>query len=145
MLVLPIASSVVDCVAHPGRSPLLAAGAWFTFWGVGVRLATAGLRQIAQPRYTAREILGLRGDEPLLVIRELGFANIAIAAIGICSVAVPAYVPAGAFAGGIYFALAGVNHTMQSHRNAKENMAMATDFIVAAVLLVYLGGELISQ
>jgi hypothetical protein len=136
-LVLPVASIAVDFNLHPGASALALVGKWFTFWSVGVRLLIAGLRQIVQPRYTAQVILGLAGEESLVVVRELGFANIAISAVGICSLAVPAWVPAGALAGGIFYALAGVNHAMRAHRNANENVAMASDLLVAAVLLVY--------
>jgi hypothetical protein len=45
-----------------------------------VRLA--GLRQIAQPRNTARTILGIQSDDALVVVRELGIANLAIATAG---------------------------------------------------------------
>lgn len=32
-------------------------GKWFVFWTVGVRLFTAGLRQIWRPQFTAQKIL----------------------------------------------------------------------------------------
>ena len=47
------------------------------------------------------------------------------------------WTPAGALAGDVFYALAGANHAWQAHRNAKENVAMASDLFVAAVLLVY--------
>jgi hypothetical protein len=137
MLVLPVTSVAIDFGLHREASFLNLVGKWFTFWSVGVRLVIAGLRQIIQPRYTAREILGLTGDEALLVVRELGFANLAIGVIGICSLMLVDWTPAGALAGGVFYALAGANHVWQAHRNAKENVAMASDLFVAAVLMFH--------
>jgi hypothetical protein len=137
-LVFPVASISIEFALHPDLSILPLVGRWFTFWSVGVRLAIAGLRQIIQPRYTAHTILGLKSDEALLVVRELGFANVACGVLGICSLVVPAWVSAGALAGGIFYVLAGTNHTLQPHRHAKENVAMVTDLFVATVLFVYL-------
>jgi hypothetical protein len=137
MLVLPVTTVAIDFGIHRDASFLNLVGKWFTFWSVGVRLVIAGLRQIIQPRYTAREILGLQGDETLLVVRELGFANLAIGVIGICSLMLVQWTPAGALAGGVFYALAGANHALQAHRNAKEDVAMVSDLLVAAVLIVY--------
>jgi hypothetical protein len=36
------------------------------------------VKQIAQPEYTARTILKLNGNDALVVVRELGFANVAM-------------------------------------------------------------------
>jgi hypothetical protein len=137
MLVLPVTSVAIDFGIHRDASFLGLVGKWFTFWSVGVRLVIAGLRQIIEPRYTASEILGLKGDEALLVVRELGFANLAIGVIGICSLMLGEWTPAGALAGGAFYALAGANHSLQSHRNVKEDVAMVSDLLVAAVLIVY--------
>lgn len=137
MLVLPLASIAVDANASqaPFGWPLV--GKWFVFWMVGVRLFLAGTRQIVNPRYTAREILGLEGDEPLLVVRELGFANAAIGTVGIVSLFSASWTPAAALAGGLFYGLAGANHALQPHRNRLENVAMVSDLYAAALLLAY--------
>jgi hypothetical protein len=137
MLVLPVTSIAIEHALGQDTSILALVGKWFTFWSVGIRLVVAGLRQIAQPRFTAQQILGLKGDEVLLVVRELGFANVAIGAVGVCGLMLPTWVPAGALAGGIFYALAGVNHATGAHRNAKENAAMVSDVLVAAILVLY--------
>ena len=90
-------------------------GKWFVFWSVGVRLLTAGLRQILQPEYTANVILGLRSGESL-VVRELGFANVALGAVGMFSLAFPTWRLPAALAGGIFYGLAGLNHALREHR-----------------------------
>ena len=136
MFVLPLLSVAVDASISPGSASLLLIGRWFVFWAVGIRLLLAGIRQIIQPRYTAETILGIKGEESLLVVRELGFANAAVGAIGTGSILAPGWVTAGALAGGIFYGLAGANHAMQIHRNRLENVAMTSDLFVGIVLLV---------
>jgi len=135
MFLLP-AISVIAEVAHGGAAswPLVVAK-WYVFWAVGWRLFLAGIRQVAQPAYTAREILGLKSDESLILVRELGFANLAMGTLGIASIAVPSWQLAAALAGGIFYGLAGVNHVMQPHRSRLENVAMVSDLFAAVVLL----------
>ena len=41
---------------------------WFAFWSVGWRLFLAGTRQVLQPSYTAKVILGFKGEEALLLV-----------------------------------------------------------------------------
>jgi len=102
---------------------------------IGVRLFTAGLRQVFQPEYTANVILGLESGESLLRVCELGFANLALGLVGILSLLFPAWRLPDALAGGVFFGLAGVNHVLQSHRNQPENVAMASDLFVAIILM----------
>jgi hypothetical protein len=137
MLILPLLSIAIDAGAqHAGPLwPLV--GKWFVFWSVGLRLLLAGLRQMLQPRYTAEKILGLKDEDALLVIRELGFANVSIGTIGLISLWVPAWTTAAALAGGIFYGLAGLNHLRVAHRNRLENVAMVSDLFVGAILLVY--------
>ncbi len=135
MFVLPLLSVVIDVgVGHQATGSYLVAK-WFVFWAVGIRLLLSGLRQIVQPRYTAETILGIKNEESHVVVRELGFANAAIAVVGIGSIIIPAWVTAGALAGGIFYGLAGVNHALRPHRNRLEVMAMISDLFVAVVLL----------
>lgn len=50
MLVMPIISVLIQHAQTPTESLVVLTGRWFVFWGVGVRLGLAGLRQIVQPR-----------------------------------------------------------------------------------------------
>ncbi|HTP73266.1 MAG TPA: DUF6790 family protein [Burkholderiaceae bacterium] len=75
---------------------------WFAFWSVGWRLFLAGTRQVLQPSYTAKVILGFKGEEALLLVRELGFANLALGVVGIASLFVASWQLAVALAGGIF-------------------------------------------
>jgi hypothetical protein len=137
MVVLPIASILVES-SFAGAT--LSAGLvekWFVFWAVGVRLFLAGLRQITQPRYTAESILGLKTEESYFLVRELGFANAAIGAAGIASLAVSAWILPIAIVGTIFYGLAGTNHVMHGERNKFQSVAMVSDLFIAVVLLTF--------
>jgi hypothetical protein len=111
---------------------------WFVFWAVGVRLSSAGLRQILQPGFTAKVVLSLKGNEALFVVRELGMANLSIGLVGLVSLVASSWQPAGALAGVAFYGLAGVNHALQSERGRLQNIAMISDLLIAIVLLVAL-------
>ena len=139
MFVLPLLSIGIEA-AVVGLAPVVyLVGKWFVFWSVGIRLFTAGLRQIFQPEYTAQTILGMKSTESLLLVRELGFANVALGTAGILSLFFPTWRLPVALIGGIFYGLAGLNHVLQDHRNPLENVAMASDLFVAAVLLAVVG------
>ncbi len=135
MFVLPLLSIAADASGASAAALMPLVGKWFVFWAVGVRLSLAGLRQIVQPRYTAKHILGIEGDDVLLVVRELGFANLSIGMLGVASLMAAGWVVPAALAGGLFYGLAGVNHARQPNRNRLENVAMVSDLFVAAVLL----------
>lgn len=134
MFALPLVSMAVE-LAQGGIASAALVAKWFVFWAVGWRLLLAGVKQIAQPQYTAREILGLKSDESLILVRELGFANVAIGLLGVGTLMQPHWQMGAAMAGGVFYGLAGVNHARQAHRNRLENVAMASDLFVSIVLL----------
>jgi hypothetical protein len=98
-------------------------------------LLLAGIRQIAQPEYTARAILGMKSAESWTVIRELGFGNLALGSVGVLSLWLPSWQLAAALAGGLFYTLAGINHALQKYRNRLENVAMVSDLFVGLILL----------
>ena len=135
MFVLPLLSIAIEAATANAAIGALLACKWFAFWAMGWRLLLAGLRQIVQPAFTARVILGLKHEESHFLVRELGFANVALGLLGVLSLPLPAWRVAAALAGGVFYALAGAAHVRHSHRNRLENVAMASDLFVAAVLL----------
>lgn len=140
MFALPILSIAGEWVETSATvSPALVLK-WYVFWAVGWRLFLAGARQIFQPAYTAREILGLKGDESILLVRELGFANVSMGAIALVSFASPSWRIPAAIAGGVFYLLAGGNHVLQKHRNRLENVAMASDLFAGTVLFLAVAG-----
>jgi hypothetical protein len=138
MLVLP-ALSVVNERYFLGSDAglLLLMGKWFVFWGVGIRLFSAGARQVVNPKYTAETILGLKTSEPWMVVRELGFANIAIGTVALGSIHAHHWLTPAAVAGAIFYGLAGANHLLTKNRNRLENVAMLTDLFVCGILCAY--------
>jgi hypothetical protein len=140
MVVLPTLSVAAEAMLRGTPLSIVLVGKWFIFWMVGIRLLTAGLRQITQPAYTARTILKLTGTDALVVIRELGFANVAMGLLGIASLPFPDWRSAAALMGGVFYGLAAGNHVLQPHRSRLQNIAMVTDAFAAVVLLVSFGG-----
>ena len=142
MVVLPVASIVIEWLSGPGAELIPLIGKWFVFWAVGVRLCAAGIKQIVQPEFTARRIFGIEEPGAMKVVSELGISNVAIGAIGIASLYFPSWTLPAAIYGLIFFGLAGVRHLGNRKRNAIENMATATDLWAALVLAVYVIGAI---
>jgi hypothetical protein len=137
LFVLPIASiSAEVLISHHTMSWALA-GRWFVFWGVGVRLFLAGVRQVIQPRFTAEEIFGIRDTDAFAIVREVGFANLSMGLLGVCTLFWSDWLVPAAVVGGLYYGLAGVGHIFSPHKNAKEYMAMISDGFIFVVLLVF--------
>ena len=140
MLILPLVSVLAQLLlgthAAPHASDLMPAIAkWYVFWAMGVRLLLAGLRQTLQPAYTAQTILGLEGTECLVLVREVGFANLAMGSVAMASLYLPAWVIPSALAGGIYYSLAGINHIFRKPRSRLETVAMTSDLLAGCVLI----------
>ena len=142
MFVLPLASMIIDHAFHASDPWLFLVGRWFVFWGVGVRLGLAGARQYFQPAFTAKEIFHISGDEALLLVRELGVANAATALIGLLSLAAPSFILPVAISACFFYAVAGIRHVAESSRSSNENVAMASDLFMGAVLGVFVVGTL---
>jgi len=136
MFALPVGSIVAEVVVSGAPLSLAVVGKWFALWAVGARLFLAGLRQIIQPRYTAEVVLSLKSPESLLLVRELGFANVALGVVGLGGLVWPSWRGAAALCGGLFYAFAGANHVLQAQRGRLENVAMVSDLWAAAILLV---------
>ena len=139
MAILPLVSIAIEHAAYPSLGLLLLVGRWFVFWGVGVRLFLAGIRQIYQPAFTAREIFGFRGDEALPVICELGIANLAIGIVASLSLVFHDFVLAAAIYGSVFYGVAGVRHAGMRNRLPHQNIALISDLLIALVLLCFVG------
>jgi hypothetical protein len=138
LLVFPLAYVIMDAAfsAHIA-STIFLIGRWFAFWAVGVRLFIAGARQVIEPRFTAEEIFGIRDRASFAIVREVGFANLSMGVLGICSVFRVGWVVPAALVGGLYYGLAGAGHIFRKGKNAKEYTAMISDLFVFLVLMVF--------
>jgi hypothetical protein len=143
LLGAPVGSLVVESLG--GKQPpdlMFLIGKWFVFWAGGVRLFLAGLRQIFQPAFTARTIFEISDPGALAIVRELGFANVTMGAVGLASLAAPAWLTPAALVGFLYYGLAGIGHVARQERNAVENTALISDLLIAALLALFLATRL---
>jgi hypothetical protein len=140
MLVFPLLAAVLQLggehAALTAATIIPIIAKWYVFWAVGVRLSSAGIRQIAQPRYTAEKILGIKGTEAQVLVRELGFANVAIGCAGLASLGAHSWVMPIAATAAIFYGLAGINHLVHGERNKLQIVAMVSDLFAAGVLAV---------
>jgi hypothetical protein len=140
----PVASVVTEfLLSHSIASVIALIGKWFVFWAVGIRLLVAGLRQVIQPRFTAEEIFGIRDQASFAIVREVGFANLSMGTVAICSLFRAGWIVPAALVGGLYYGLAGALHVFRKDRNAKEVVAMISDLFVCVVLAVFLVNALL--
>jgi hypothetical protein len=136
MLVLPVASIAVEALVHSGADLWVLVLKWFVFWGVGARLVIAGIRQIANPVFTAKDIFEIDDVRAGKIVQELGFWNLSGGLIALMSLAYPGWALPAGVAGGLFFGLAGWQHWRNGHRTTNENIAMVSDLWLFAVLAV---------
>lgn len=138
LFLLPTGSVVVEVLLSHGRADvMLLVGKWFVFWAVGVRLFLAGVRQVAQPQFTAKSIFEIEDSASFAIVREVGFGNLAMGALGLASLIVCGWVVPAAFVGGLYYGLAGLGHLVRGHRNFAGRTAMISDFLMFVVLAAF--------
>jgi hypothetical protein len=138
LVACPLASAAIEAFRfHETLANLTLIGRWWTFWAVGVRLFTAGIRQVLQPRFTAEEIFRVRDTSAFPIVREIGFANLSMGTLAICSIFRPGWVIPAAVVGGLYYAFAGLGHLPQTNKNAKEYTAMISDGFAAVILAAF--------
>ncbi|HEY4740156.1 MAG TPA: DUF6790 family protein [Candidatus Acidoferrales bacterium] len=134
MLVFPATSIYAEHAFWHAHAPLmLLVGKWFVFWGAGVRLFMAGLRQFFQPRFTSEEIFGIKSEVVLPIVRELGVANFATGTVGILSIMRPSFVLPVAIIAAIFYGIAGVRHVARRGKLRNENVAMISDIFACVV------------
>jgi hypothetical protein len=145
MLILPAGSVLVEALVwHSGASWIALIGKWFVFWGVGIRLAIAGLIQVFAPAFTAGA-LDIKDTKAEVLVRELGFGNLAIGATGVLSLLLPVWTLAAAMCGGLFYGFAGAQHVFTAKRTAKENWALISDLFLFVVMAVYVGVSLLQR
>lgn len=138
MFLLPILSILTEVIANKNHAAFITLlGKWFVFWAIGIRLFTAGVRQIIKPGLTSEGILGIKGKEVWVIVRELGFANAAMGLAGIIALWQPEWRLAVAFIGGLFLLLDGVQHAVSKHRNFEENVAMYSDLFIGLIMAIF--------
>ena len=133
----PVLSIIIDALTGHGTAVIDLIGKWFVFWAVGVRLLTAGARQIIKPGLTSEGILGIKGEQAWQLVRELGFANVGMGIVGVASLWKPTWRLPDAIIGGLFLLLAGVTHLPKQHRTFEEDLAMISDLAIGVILGVF--------
>ena len=95
-------------------------------------------RQAINPSFTALQIFRIRESSCLIVVRELGLANICLGVLGIGSIVWPSWRMPAAIAGGLYFGLAGLIHVFKPADTVNEIVAMVSDLFIFFVMILYL-------
>lgn len=145
MLVLPVLSIVGEYILMPGIALVVVVGKWFVFWIVGVRLLTAGLRQMLQPEFTARTVFAIEDTAAFTVVSELGISNLAIGVIAMASLYFREWTLPSAIYGLIFYGIAAIRHLRNGHRNVIETFATYSDLWAALVLAGYLAAAIITR
>ncbi len=138
LFILPLLSIASECIVEKESMDWTLIGKWFIFWAIGIRLFTAGIKQSSNPEFTAVKIFKMRSSESFVVIRELGFANIALGVMGILSVINSNWRILAAFTGGLFFGLAGIQHAFKKPDSRNELIAMLYDLMVLLIICLYL-------
>jgi hypothetical protein len=139
MVVLPVAATLADYFLY-GTGFIAAALKWFVFWGVGVRLASAAIRQMTKPEFTAGHIFEIHDPKANKLVLEIGFGNLAIGLIALLSLWFREWTVPAAVAGVIFFGLAGIQHMRNKPETSGEKLAMWSDLFIAVVLVLCLVG-----
>ena len=138
-LILPLSSVIIDSFVNKNRTGLyLMAGKWFIFWAVGMRLFIAGVKQVTDPSFTAKNIFHVEDKDCHIIVRELGFANICFGILGIISLFVPQWRVVSAFVSGLFYGIAGFNHIIKKPASANEMIALVSDVFIFLLLCIYL-------
>ena len=140
MLIFPMGSVFVEALHSPGAPSLISLiGKWFVFWGAGVRLLLAGLRQFFRPNFTAEQVFDIKSHEVLPIVRELGVANFSAGVVGVLSLAEPSFILPAAIASMIFYGVAGLRHMAGGHRSRIADIAMISDLFGFVIFATYVG------
>ena len=97
------------------------------------------MTQALRPQFTAELIFNIKDQAALGVVREIGFGNLAMGALGLLSLAKPEWVMPAATIGALYYGLAGLGHLLRPERNFKEQVALVSDFSIFILLAWFVG------
>ncbi|HVZ97671.1 MAG TPA: DUF6790 family protein [Chitinophagaceae bacterium] len=136
--IFPLAGFLIEALTGPVAFTFDLFAKWLIFSAVGLRLFSAGIRQTTKPEFTAKEIFHIDSRDSFPIVRELGFANICFGLLGILALFKPAWRDASAFASGLYYGLATLQHFIKKPVGVNEKFAMWTDMIIFIILVIYL-------
>ena len=99
--------------------------------------------QVFRPQFTAEDIFEIGDPAAQVIVREIGFGNLAMGTLGILSLFFPDFLVPAAIAGGLFFGLAGIGHLARKDRNLKEQIALVSDLGIFLVLAAFVASRLL--
>ena len=141
MFVFPTVSILMELfVFKTGAGILPLVGKWLVFWGVGVRLFSAGIRQALCPQFTAKEIFEITDTKPMVIVRELGFGNISIGFLGLATQLNSLWIIPSAVSGCLFYGLVTFQHLIRKGKNRHESFVTTSDLLMFIILVVWIAG-----
>ncbi|WLC77724.1 hypothetical protein KTC99_22485 (plasmid) [Clostridium estertheticum] len=132
--ICPVISILIDMLVFKEFLLVQVILKWCVFWGVGLRLFTAGLKQALTPEFTAKSIFDVTDVKAFPIVRELGFANICSGFIGIISLFMFNFRLLAAIVGVLYYSLALFQHLIREKKNSTEMFVTITDLSIVLEL-----------
>ena len=137
IFILPIGGTFIEKnVLNSNKDLLTLFAKWFVFSTIGIRLFSAGLRQIFNPQFTVEKIFNLTSKENQILVRELGFASCCVGLLGVLSIFSNQFLISAAITGGLYLGLAGVYHLIKKPVTINEKIAMISDLIIFLIMIL---------
>lgn len=68
ILVIPAPSAFGEPIMTPSPDLVWLVANWFFFWGIGITLLPAGIRQVLQPVFTARTIFRMQSPDAVTAL-----------------------------------------------------------------------------
>lgn len=134
-LVIPAGGAVAEHLINAAPWSVLLFSKWFIFSAGGLRLLIAGIKQIVDPAFTAKQVFHIQGSESLPIVRELGFANVCMGSLGVLSLFAAQWRMAAAFTCGLYFLFAALGHLAKKPAGPNERLALWSDVLIAVGLV----------
>ena len=138
LTVLPITAALIE--SRIDQVPLNATNywKWFIFWGVGIRLFFKGIKLASTPQITGLSLSSFKNRDSYLLLLELGFANMALGAMGILSLINDQWRLIAAIAGAIYFGLTDMLRLLKKTNSRHERVALVYNILVFLGLVAFM-------
>lgn len=139
LAVFPVASVIAEYfLLHRNADLAFLIGKWFVFWAIGIRFLGAGLQQLIDPADAAKTRFGTGDNAVQTMLIELGYADLAIGALGTLTLFNEMWITPAAFTGGLYYGFLGFAHIMNTERPWAETMAGAIELGLFVLFTAYL-------
>jgi hypothetical protein len=125
LTVLPITAALIEFRIDQVPPNATNYWKWFIFWGLGIRLFFKGIRLASTP-------------QSHLTLLELGFANMALGAMGILSLINDQWRLIAAIAGAIYFGLTDMLRLLKKTNSRHERVALVYNILVFLGLVAFM-------